>query len=75
MPADASMRPSSRIVSIAPFVQKEIPGHLDQMAEGLLKALLFMAIALGVTIYIYYLITILLNYAGDISKWMTFQFP
>ncbi|HNX09282.1 MAG TPA: hypothetical protein PKL29_04130 [Methanothrix sp.] len=45
------------------------------MAEDLLKALLFIAIALGVTIYIYYLITIILNYAGDISKWMTFQSP
>lgn len=75
MPADASMRPSSRIIAMAPFVQREIPGHLDQMAEDLLKALLFIAIALGVTIYIYYLITIILNYAGDISEWMTFQFP
>lgn len=75
MPADASMRPSSRIIAIAPFVKREIPGHLDQMAEDLLKALLFMAIALGVAIYFYYMITILLNYAGDISEWMTFQVP
>lgn len=75
MPADASMRTPSSIDAIAPFVQREVPWSLDLKADDLLKALLFLAIALGAAIYIYYLITSLLNNAGDISEWIAFPVP
>lgn len=75
MPADASMRPSSSIDAIAPFLRREIHWSLDSKVDDLLKALLFLAIALGAAIYIYYLITSLLNNAGDISEWMVFPVP
>lgn len=75
MPDDASMSLSSSIDAIAPFIQRESPGSLDLKADDLLKALLFLAIALGAAIYIYYLIASLMNNAGDISEWIAFQVP
>jgi len=75
MPAGASMEISSKIGAIAQFVQRDLPGSLDLMADDLLKALLFLAIALGAAICIYYLITSLLNNGGDISEWMAFPVP
>lgn len=68
MPAGASMRLSSKIVAIEQFVQRDLPGSLDLMADDLLKARHLLAFALGAAICIYYLITNLLNNEGDISE-------